>query len=229
MKYLFINLIFVYSLFASINPIAFQFSGIEVKHKYLDGSTKSFKIQREIPKECLNIQVSPDTFENINIKNNINEKCKKEFIITTGVIQPIIFDEKIKTIGENEVLEFIFSKTKKEPNNYALIDSRKAIWFEQETIPSALNVPYEDLKYDEDFIEDFKKAYKNLGVKVLSKDKFDFTNAKTVVFFCNGPWCHISSKSMSYLIKLGYPKEKMMWYRGGMTNWKVLSLTTTKK
>ncbi len=229
MKFISLIFLFSYSLLAQVNPMAFQYSGVKVNHIFLDGSKENYTIERKISKECMKIQVGPDSFDDTNIKNNISNKCKKEFITTTGVIQPFVFDEEIKTIGENEVLEFIYTKTLKEPNKYALIDSRKAIWFEQETIPSALSVPYEDLKYDEDFVEDLKKAYKNLGVKVLDNDKFDFSNAKTVVFFCNGAWCPISSKSMTYLIKLGYPKEKMMWYRGGMTSWKVLSLTTTKK
>lgn len=229
MKYFFSIILLISLLQADINPQAFQFSGVKVIHKFLDGSTKEFKIQREVSSECMKIQVAPDNFSDENIKNNIPNKCKRELIITSGVIQPFIYDEKVKTIGENEVLQFIFEKANKEPNKYALIDSRKAIWFKQETIPSALSVPLEDLKYDEDFKEDFYKAYENLGVKVLEKDKFDFTNAKTVVFFCNGAWCPISSKSMDYLSSIGFPKEKMLWYRGGIASWTSLSLTTTKK
>jgi rhodanese-related sulfurtransferase len=229
MKFFSLIFIFSYYLYANINPIALQYSGVKVTHTFLDGSKKEYTIQREVHKDCLKMPVNPENFDEQNIRNNISNRCKREFIITTGVIQPMIFDEKIKTIGEIEVLDFIYNKAQKEPNKYALIDSRKAIWFKKQTIPSALSVPFEDLAYDEDFIEDFNKAYENLGVKVIGKNQFDFTNAKTVVFFCNGVWCPISSKSMNYLIKLGYPKEKMLWYRGGMTSWNFVSLTTTKK
>ena len=80
----------------------------------------------------------------------------------------------------------------------------------------------------QDFKEDFNDAYKNLGIKVLDKKSFDFTNAKTAVFFCNGPWCPVSSKSIKYLSSIGYPESKMIWYRGGMASWESLSLSVTK-
>lgn len=228
MKLLILFLFLLINLYA-VEPFALQYSGIKVTHTFLNGSKKDIEIQRKISAECLDIPMYPEVFENRNIKNNIPENCKKEFIVTKGVVQPFIIDEKIKTIGEIEVLDFIYNKSSKEPFKYALVDSRKAIWFDKETIPSALNVPYEDLKYDIDFEDDFKKAYENLGVKVISKNKFDFSNAKTVVFFCNGAWCPLSSKSIKYLVNLGYPKDKILWYRGGLASWKGLSFTTIRK
>lgn len=225
-----VTFIFILSLnlFAT-KPFALQYLDIKVNHTFLNGETKEIIIQREIDNECTKIAMYPENFTDENIKNNIPSKCKKEFIVTKGVVEPFIIDEKVKTIGEIEVLDFIYNKSSKEPSNYALIDTRKAIWFDSETIPSAINVPYEDLQYDEDFIDDFQRAYKNLGVKVVNQNKFDFSNAKTVVFFCNGAWCPISTKSIKYLIELGYPKEKILWYRGGLSSWKSLSFTTIKK
>ena len=46
------------------------------------------------------------------------------------------------------------------------------------------------------------------------------------IFFCNGSWCPISTKAIEYLVSIGYPAEKkIMWYRGGMAEWTVLSMT----
>jgi rhodanese-related sulfurtransferase len=213
----------------AVNPIALQFSGINVKHTFLDGSIKKYKIERVVNEKCLKVGLDSDTFTDENIKKNIPNECKETFITTKGVIQPFYINEHIKTYGENEVLDFIYNKSSKHPEKYALIDSRKATWFTQETIPSALNVPFEDLKFDEDFEDDYKIAYKNLGVKIIGKDKYDFTNAKTAVFFCNGAWCPISTKSIKYLLSIGYPENKMIWYRGGISSWKLLSLRTTKQ
>lgn len=229
MPKIFLLLAFYISTLFSVNPISLQYLDIKVTHTYLDGSKKDFVITREISKECIDIPMYPESFQSENIRLNIPKNCKKEFITTKGVIQPFIIDEKIKTVGEIEVLDFILNKSSKYPSKYVLIDSRKAIWFKDNTIPSALNSPYEDLIYDEDFKEDFYKAYENLGVKVLSKDSFDFSNAKTVIFFCNASWCPISTKSIKHLIKIGYPKEKIMWYRGGLASWQNNSLSTTKK
>ncbi|MDZ7817625.1 MAG: rhodanese-like domain-containing protein [Aliarcobacter sp.] len=227
-----ILLVFTFFIYANaINPISLQYMDIEVKHIYLNKKVETYKIQRNINKNCLDIPISAESFSDENINKNIPKECKKTLITTTGVIQPLFINEQIKTLSEIEVLEFIYNKSSKEPNSYALVDTRKPTWFNQETIPSAINVPFEDLIYDEDFKDEFYKAYSNLGIKIidLEKNKFDFTNAKTVVFFCNGPWCPISTKTINYFLDLGYPANKMMWYRGGMSEWNALSLSVTKE
>jgi rhodanese-related sulfurtransferase len=226
---IFIFMLFIYA--NAVNPISLQYMDIEVKHTYLNKKEERYKIQREINKNCLDIPVSSEIFSEHNISKNIPNECKKTLIITSGVIQPLFINDKIKTLSEIEVLEFIYNKSSKEPNSYALIDTRKPAWFNQQTIPSAINVPFEDLIYDEDFKDEFYKAYENLGIKIinLEKNKFDFSNAKTVIFFCNGPWCPISTKTINYFLKLGYPSNKMMWYRGGMSEWNSLSLSVTKQ
>lgn len=225
-------LIILISIYANaVNPISLQYMEIDVIHTYLNGKKENYKIQRNVDKNCMDIAMSPESFSDDNIEKNISKECKKTFITTKGVIQPLYINDKIKTLGEIEVLDFIYNKSSKEPEKYALIDTRKSSWFADETIPSALNVPYEDLVYDEDFKDEFNKAYSNLGIKIvdIEKNKFDFTNAKTVVFFCNGPWCPISGKTINYLLELGYPESKIMWYRGGILDWSAMSLSTTKK
>ena len=56
--------------------------------------------------------------------------------------------------------------------------------------------------------------------------KYNFKNAKTMLLFCNGVWCPQSTWAIENLLKIGYPKEKLMWYRGGMYSWKMLNLTS---
>ena len=87
----------------------------------------------------------------------------------------------------------------------------------------------ENLRYDEDFEEEFQTAYKNLGVKVTAGNKLDFSEAKTAVFFCNGPWCPLSSRSIKYLNSIGYPANKLIWYRGGISAWEAVNLNLTKE
>ena len=223
----FLMLVFIYA--NAVKPIALQFSGVNVTHTFIDGTKKQYKIERIVNEKCLNIPMDSEIFDEQNIIENIPNECKRTFITTKGVIQAFQINEKIKTVGEIEVLDFIYNKSSKEPSKYALVDTRKPSWFEKETIPSSINVPFEDFKYDIDFINEYQNAYKNLGIKILDKNKFDFKNAKTVIFFCNGDWCPLSSKSINYLLKIGYPASKMMWYRGGISSWSLLSLTTTIK
>lgn len=228
-KIILVTLFFIYA--NATNPISLQFMDIEVKHIYSNNKEEIYKIQREIDKNCLDIPTTPESFKDENISKNIPKECKKTLISTSGVIQPLFINDKIKTLGEIEVLDFIYNKSSKDTNSYALVDTRKASWFNQETIPSAINVPLEDLIYDEDFKNEFYKAYSSLGIKIIDLEKniYDFSNAKTLVFFCNGPWCPISSKSIEFFLELGYPASKMMWYRGGMSVWNSLSLSVTKQ
>jgi len=61
------------------------------------------------------------------------------------------------------------------------------------------------------------------------RDAFwDFDSVKTLVLFCNGPWCAQSSTTLKDLLKIGYPARKLLWYRGGMQDWESLGLTTVK-
>lgn len=68
-----------------------------------------------------------------------------------------------------------------------------------------------------------------VGVKEVSKGKYDFSNAKELVLFCNGAWCPQSTFAIENLIAIGYPEEKISLYRGGMYSWKMLNLTTTSE
>jgi rhodanese-related sulfurtransferase len=224
-------IILVFSLFIyaqAVKPYALQFTGVKVKHTYSNSKTENYLIERIVNSKCMKISVSVDNFNDKNIINNIPKECKKTIIKAKGIIQPLYINEKIKTYAEIELMNFIYTKSSKNPSKYIVVDSRKKSWFDFRTIPSSVNIPFEDLKYDEDFEEDFKKAYKNLGIRIVNKNKFDFTNAKTAIFFCNGPWCPVSSKSIKYLSSIGYPEDKLIWYRGGMSSWESLSLSVTK-
>jgi hypothetical protein len=73
--------------------------------------------------------------------------------------------------------------------------------------------------------QDFEIVLDTAGVE-YEDGKFDFSNAKTMLLFCNGTWCPQSVWAIENLIKIGYPKEKLLWYRGGMNSWTSLNLTT---
>lgn len=224
-------LILIFSLFIylqAVKPYALQFTGVKVEHQYSNGKKENYLIERVINSKCMDISVAVESFTDENISNNIPKECKKTVIKSKGIIQALYINDKIKTYSEIELMNFIYTKSSKDPSKYIVVDSRKKSWFDFRTIPSSVNIPFEDLIYDEDFEEDFNNAYKNLGIKVINKNQFDFSNVKTAVFFCNGPWCPVSSKSIKYLSSIGYPESKLIWYRGGMSSWESLSLSVTK-
>jgi rhodanese-related sulfurtransferase len=57
-----------------------------------------------------------------------------------------------------------------------------------------------------------------LGVDGQS-EAWDFSNAKSVVLWCNGPWCGQSPSAIQGMLQLGYPAEKIRYYRGGLQLW----------
>ncbi|WP_418180254.1 rhodanese-like domain-containing protein [Aliarcobacter lanthieri] len=200
-----------------------QATGVEVTLE----NGKKITVKREAkPKECENIAFDPkDVFGEVNqASKNINENCKRSFVTYFGKIAPMKAAENIDTYGELEVLEFI-EKAKKD-KNLLFIDSRTENWYNHQTIPSAINVPYLYTKKSQ-YPDEFEEALEIFGVEI--KDgKYDFTNAKTLLMFCNGAWCGQSPEAMKELISIGYPQEKMKWYRGGLQSWLSLGLTTIK-
>lgn len=218
---------FLYS--QAVDLIKLPSVGVEVIHTYSDMSKEKIKISREIDYDCYEIAINAENFQSENLASSkIDKLCKKTFITTKGLIQPMHLKDGVKTLGELEVLDFIKNKSSKIPSKYILVDSRTNDWFDSATIPSSINIPYNELIYDEDFEEEYINAFKNLGVKVISKGKYDFSKAKTAVFFCNGAWCAQSPRAIKNLIKIGYPVEKINWYRGGIQAWAGVSLSLTK-
>lgn len=164
---------------------------------------------------------------NQNQENTINpafaktsRKCPP-FCIQPGELAP-----GVKTIGELEVLDYL--KKASGDKSILVIDSRTPDWVEKGTIPGAINIPWDKLnigKSDPLTVQDILE--KHLGARF--QDGFwDFSNAKTLVMFCNGPWCGQSPTNIKGLLKIGYPAHKIMWYRGGMQDWESLGLTTVK-
>ncbi len=153
-------------------------------------------------------------------KSSVPGKCKKTFITTIGKISPIKIADGIETYGELEVIEFM--KKKQTDKSLVLVDARMKPWYAKGTIPGAVNLPFKS--FDPTHY-DFEIVMDTAGV-VYEEGEYDFKNAKTLLLFCNGVWCPQSTWAIENLLKIGYPKEKLLWYRGGMYSWKMLNLTT---
>jgi rhodanese-related sulfurtransferase len=162
-------------------------------------------------------------------------------------IQPIKVAPDVQTVGELEVLEFI----SKELNNGTgiLIDARTPSWHSKGTIPGSVNIPFTTFSTDQNDLV-LSAALGKLGVRkqtnksVMSRlwnglmnltgnrkhrisNKWDFTDAKDLMLWCNGMWCGQSPRAIKGLLKLGYPAEKIHYYRGGMQSWRMLGFNIT--
>ncbi len=131
-------------------------------------------------------------------------------------VQPFIVTEGVETYGELELLDFISKK------RGVFIDARLPNWYFKSAIPGARNIPFKLFLSPS---AELNKVLKSLG-GVKKNGAWDFSNAKTILLYCNGAWCGQSPTAIHALAKLGYPKDKMKYYRGGMQSWQLLGLTT---
>lgn len=138
-------------------------------------------------------------------------------------IHPIEIAPGVKTVGELELLDFLSKQVRQ--NSGLLVDARMPDWYEKGTIPGSINIPFTILSAG---LENphTSRILKLLGAE--EKDgKWNFANARELLLFCNGMWCDQSPRAIKNLLSLGYPAERLLWYRDGMQSWQMLGLTVS--
>jgi len=136
-------------------------------------------------------------------------------------INPIELEGDIQTMGELEILRFLDNQVK--DNKGLLIDARMPAFYEKGTIPGSVNIPFTVLTKGLDS-KHTVKILQLLGA-TEKEGKWNFSKVRELSLFCNGLWCGQSPAAIRNLVKLGYPAEKLFWYRGGMQAWQSLGLT----
>jgi hypothetical protein len=135
-------------------------------------------------------------------------------------IQPMNIGH-VKTIGELELLNYI-KDMQKEESDMLLIDARTRDWNSEGTIPSSINLPFNMLKKDSEYLS---KILTLLGANKRDGG-WSFENVPTMIIFSNGVWDAQATKAIKSLLSLGCPENKILYYRGGMQSWNILGLTT---
>ena len=143
-------------------------------------------------------------------------------------IQPGTLAVGVETIGELEILAYLKRRSNGD-DTVLVIDSRTPDWVAKGTIPGSVNIPWTTLNpfagADPFTIADILEQ--QFGA-VNQEGLWDFTNAKTLILYCNGMWCSQSPNNIRTLLRFGYPPHKLKWYRGGVQNWENLGLTIVK-
>lgn len=147
-----------------------------------------------------------------------------EFTKTSRACPPFCIHEMsagegVQTVGELELIAFL--ETSVATGQGLLMDSRMPDWFAKGTIPGAVNVPFATLDEANPYRDEILKA---LGAQNTGSD-WDFSAAKDLLLFCNGPWCDQSPRAIRSLRSAGYPADKLKYYRGGMQVWLLLGLS----
>ncbi len=223
-SFIFYLLLTVTLLFADQS---FEQKGVSVVVQISDKIKKQYIVKRNIPKVCKEVPITNEMLWMGNFANEkVPEKCKSTYVHTKGKLLPLQLYDNLETYGELEVLKFL--KKMQTNKELVLIDSRLKKWYIYRSIPGAINMPFIYFKEPVNYEFYFEYALKYLGVIMDEDGDFDFSKAKTLVLFCNGPWCTQSPDMIYALLDIGYPAEKLKWYRGGMQDWLGAGMSSTR-
>ena len=142
-------------------------------------------------------------------------------------IQPMQLAPGVETIGELELLSYL-RRISTGDEALIVIDSREPSWLRGGMIPGAVNIPWKRLHFGHADASEVAETLEFRFAAVRQDGLWNFENAKTLVLYCNGPWCGQSPTNIKSLLAMGYPPHKLKWYRGGMQSWKGLGLTTVR-
>ena len=202
-----VMLVYGSSTFAAVVNITGDIESVTVKH-----GDKDVKIMR-----------------NQNQKNTVNPAfAKTSRKCPPFCIQPATLGPGVETIAELELLDYLKRKSEGD-DSILVIDSRTSAWVAKGTIPGAINIPWTSFNQS--------KGADPISIGGILQERFnalnleglwDFSEARTLVMFCNGMWCGQTPDNIRSLLGFGYPANKIKWYRGGMQSWELLGLTTAK-
>ncbi len=193
----------------------------------LNSQEYKVKITKDIPYIDIDVMGNAVRIERIQ---DLNHKLTNSYSKTSRpcppfCVQPFTPIKGIETIGEVELIDFL--KNEVNNNTGIIIDARLPKWYQEGTIPGAINIPFPILNphKSKEYLE---QVLSILGVE--KKDgKWDFSHAQKLVIFDNGPWCQQGNLAMKYLVEISYPKNKIKYYRGGMQFWQILGFNVLKQ
>jgi rhodanese-related sulfurtransferase len=158
-------------------------------------------------------------------------------------VSPQRIADKVETVAELEVIEFMESTYLS--GDGMIVDLRSPDRYTKGTIPGSINIPFAEFELQDGNAE-LQQQLEKLGVRARGEvgavvrtleklgmfdgeyktDRWDFTNSRDVLLWCDDALCEESPRAIRALVSLGYPPEKLFYYRGGMRMWQSLGLTT---
>ena len=158
-------------------------------------------------------------------------------------VNPQNIADGVATVAELEVIRF--TETALHSGKGLLVDVRTPNRYREETIPGSTNIPFAEFEKpanDPGLVALLRQlgAKQRGDVNVLMRslekaglfngedktDNWDFSEVKSLLLWCDGPWCEQSPRAIQALISIGYPADKLYYYRGGMQMWQSLGLST---
>jgi len=127
-----------------------------------------------------------------------------------GYLQPLVPLVGVRPVTEIEVLHAL-----NDPSTM-VIDMRDEEDPLDATIPHTYHIAYNEI---EDRLDE-------LGCVKAAGKRWNCAKAKKIIAFCYGPMCLQSPAGIRHLVHMGFPVNKIAYYRGGMMDWEALGLST---
>lgn len=197
--------------------------------------------------EGRSIRVERDVHDSFRARANI----RGALIINAEACPPLCLlpmhlDVPVETWGELEIIDFMLSSMR--DRSGVLLDIRSKKTYDAITIPGSINYFIQDMQKDvgtdkfDRKLESFG-ARRHQGISVIQKikgmlglvdishmtERWDFTDAQTLVVWNNSPLSNADVKAIKILLEAGYPADKLKWYRGGMASWQYWGFNTVSK
>lgn len=128
-----------------------------------------------------------------------------------GWIQPIIPVAGVHPVGEIEILNAMNDR------DALLVDMREPMDRANGTIEGSVSIVYTEVA----------NRLNELGCTKLD-GKWECSKAKKVFAFCNGPVCPQSPTAILAMTRVGFPADRIYYYRGGMLDWEALGFPIVK-
>lgn len=138
-------------------------------------------------------------------------------------LQPMVLADGIQTLGELEMLDYL-GRLGRVPD-MLVVDARSSPEYREAAIPGAINTPWTDLVEAVGAVEFIiEERLSDFGGE-RAGSSWDFSAAKTLVIYDNGPWCGQAASMIRALLRFDYPADKIKWFRGGLQDWHTVGLT----
>jgi len=171
--------------------------------------------------KAVRIERNPDTQNEIEVDFAYTSRPCPPYCV-----QPMQLAPGVETLGELELLGYLKRQSGGD-ESILVVDSREPDWLARSgIIPGALHLPWTRLHPAHADAEAIAAILALQFGASRTGLLWNFENARTLVFYCNGPWCGQSPTNIKQLLAVGYPPHKLKWYRGGMQSWKSLGLAT---
>jgi rhodanese-related sulfurtransferase len=143
--------------------------------------------------------------KNANGKETVITRVLTSCAKNKGWIQPMVPVAGVHPVGEIEVLNAMNDR------DALLVDMREPADRVKGTIGGSTHIVYTEVA----------DRLNELGCSKAA-GKWDCSKAKKVYAFCNGPVCPQSPQAIVAMTRVGFPADRIYYYRGGMLDWTAL-------